>query len=70
MYVALFTAMITLRVLELVYFVHRTCNNHYNKNLGTIIPIIQNFSESKQNLPKDARIHRPYTWINVLNLHS
>lgn len=27
MYVALFTAMITLRVLELVYFVHRTCNN-------------------------------------------
>lgn len=40
MYVALFTAMITLRVLELVYFVHRTCNNHYNKNLGTIIPIL------------------------------
>lgn len=32
--------MITLRVLELVYFVHRTCNNHYNKNLGTIIPIL------------------------------
>lgn len=28
--------------LELVYFVHRTCNNHsdYNKNLGTIIPIL------------------------------
>lgn len=36
----LFTTMITLRVLELVYFVHRTCNNHYNKNLGTIIPIL------------------------------